>query len=219
MDSVKREPRPRKHSRYSLAKHQELDRTQGLVVSHNRITEYLHGDMNPRKPKWDWKSDGEFVAQLTQDLRKLAALRLRSSRPDISVSSLIQESLVKLLNAGYLRRPEDRAYIYTLAHKIMRCIIVDHIRSMNTQKRKANRTDLCLDFVAEALQEQMDVLVVHEAIEELAKVHQRQASVVDLRFFGSYTMPEISEKLGIGLSTAETDWAEARLWLHKFLSR
>ena len=187
-------------------------------MSHNRITKYLRRDEQTTNPNWDWKSDQKFLEELTQDLRRLAAFRLRSGVRDISISSLVQESLLKLLQANCLKRPDDRAYIYALAHKAMRYVIVDHVRAKNAHKRRANRTDLCLDFVADALEEHMDILIVHEAIEELERAHSRQAAVVDLKFFGSYTMPEISEKLGIGLSTAESDFAKAREFLEGFLS-
>lgn len=174
----------------------------------------------PVDSAWDWRSDDQFVEKLTRDLRRQAVVRLRSGLRDISTSSLVQESLLRLLKAGCLRRTSDRASVYAIAYKAMRCLIVDHVRAKNALKRKARRIDSCLDLVAEALeQEQIDVLALHEALEELAKTDGRKATVVDLKFFGSFTMPEIADTLGIGLSTAESDWTTACQWLRRFMSR
>lgn len=170
--------------------------------------------------EWDWKADDEFVEKLTNELRNQAAIRLRSGVRDISTSSLVQESLLRLLKAECLRGTEDRSFIYAIAYKAMRCLIVDHVRSRNALKRKATRSDTCLDLVAEAIQEeQIDILALHEALEELAKTDQRKATVVDLKFFGSFTMQEIADTLGIGLSTAESDWTKAHEWLRRFMGR
>ena len=59
----------------------------------------------------------------------------------------------------------------------------------------------------------VDVLALHEALEELERLDQRQARVVELRFFGGLSIPEAAEVLGIGARTVQVDWSMARAWL------
>jgi RNA polymerase sigma factor (sigma-70 family) len=59
----------------------------------------------------------------------------------------------------------------------------------------------------------VDVVAVHEALERLAVLHERQSQVVTLRYFGGMTVPEIAEAMGLSVSTVESDWRIARAWL------
>jgi RNA polymerase sigma factor (sigma-70 family) len=62
------------------------------------------------------------------------------------------------------------------------------------------------------------VLSLHLAIEELAELDSRQARIVDLRFFGGLTVPEVAEVLGVSHRTVEEHWVHARAWLRRRLS-
>ncbi len=62
-----------------------------------------------------------------------------------------------------------------------------------------------------------DILDLHEALEELARIEERQAQLVELRYFGGLTIPEAAV-LGISPATVERDWTAARLWLRRKLS-
>jgi RNA polymerase sigma factor (sigma-70 family) len=57
------------------------------------------------------------------------------------------------------------------------------------------------------------VIALHEALEALARAHPRQAQVVDLRFFGGLTVPEVAAMLDVSDTTVESDWRFARAWL------
>jgi RNA polymerase sigma factor (sigma-70 family) len=71
-----------------------------------------------------------------------------------------------------------------------------------------------LDFVVDYFEVQgVDVVAVHEALERLAVLHERQSQVVTLRYFGGMTVPEIAEAMGLSVSTVESDWRIARAWL------
>ncbi len=169
---------------------------------------------------WDWKSDTQFLEQLSQDLRRLAMTRIQTGVRAISVSSLVQESLVKLLDAKCLRHPEDRRYLYALAARAMRFVIVDHVRAQQAIKRRRSKVTTDMDLLSEAVESNnLDILAIHEALELLADRQPRQAQVVEMRFFAGCTMPEIAEQLGLGLSTVERDWTEAKKYLTNFLGR
>lgn len=173
----------------------------------------------PTCNQWDWKSDATFLEQLLGDLRKQATLRIRGTIRCISVSSLVQESLVKILDANCLNHPEDRRYIYALAARAMRFVIVDHVRAQQTLKRGEGRTITNTDFLTEAVDSrQLDILAIHEALQNLAERHPRQAQVVEMKFFAGCTMSEIADQLSYGLSTIENDWKEAKAFLTRFLT-
>ena len=169
---------------------------------------------------WDWKEDARFIEQLRHDLRRQAMARIRSGIRAISVSSLVQESLIKLLDAKCLRHPEDRRYLYALAARAMRFVIVDQVRAQQALKRRQNQAATNMDLLIGAVESNnIDILAIHEALEHLSNGQPRQAQVVEMKFFAGCTMPEISDHLGLGLSTVENDWTEAKKFLSKFLSR
>ena len=62
-------------------------------------------------------------------------------------------------------------------------------------------------------------MALHEALEKLAGLHERQARLVELRFFGGLTTEQAATALDVSLATAEADWRMARTWLHRELSR
>src|SRR5262249_7813144 len=74
--------------------------------------------------------------------------------------------------------------------------------------------DEALDYLA---QQKLDVRAVHEALESLAVLHERQSQIVDLRFFGGYTVVEIAALLEISVSTVESDFRKAAAFLRSQL--
>lgn len=186
------------------------------VVFMNSIPQLISKE--PSRRSWDWKEDSRFLEQLRQDLRRQAMMRIRAGVRAISVSSLVQESLVKLLDAKCLRHPEDRRYLYALAARAMRFVIVDHVRAQQSLKRRQNQTATNMDLLIGAVESNnIDILAIHEALEQLSDRNKRQAQVVEMKFFAGCTMPEIAEHLGLGLSTVEHDWMEAKKFLSKAL--
>ena len=64
-----------------------------------------------------------------------------------------------------------------------------------------------------------ELLALNDALDELARIDERQAKIVELKFFGGLSAPEISELMGISRATIDRDWATARVWLHRQMSR
>jgi RNA polymerase sigma factor (sigma-70 family) len=65
----------------------------------------------------------------------------------------------------------------------------------------------------------VELLALDDALTDLSRIDQRQAQIVEMRFFGGLSSPEISEVLGISRATVDRDWATARVWLHRQVSR
>ncbi|MCA9541081.1 MAG: RNA polymerase subunit sigma-24, partial [Myxococcales bacterium] len=97
---------------------------------------------------------------------------------------------------------------------------VDHARSRQRQKRGGDRVRVSLeDFTPLSVSNDFDVLVVNDLLERLATLSERQARVVEMRFFGGLTMNEVADVLGVSLRTANGDWAVARAWMRRELTQ
>jgi len=107
----------------------------------------------------------------------------------------------------------------------MRHILVDHARNRLANKRGGIQKQITLDDALFKSQNRsvqdrsIDVLAIHEALERLAALDQRQARVVELHFFGGLTFDEIALVLNIGERTAKRDWSMARAWLKGELAK
>ncbi len=99
----------------------------------------------------------------------------------------------------------------------MRRILIDHARARNREKRGGPAGNLALDGRAAAPEREIDILVVDEALEQLAALDARQSQIVALRFFGGLSIEETAEVVGISPMTVKREWAVARAWLFHWL--
>jgi RNA polymerase sigma factor (TIGR02999 family) len=114
---------------------------------------------------------------------------------------------------------ESRQHFFALASQLMREILVDYARGRRAAKRDGGDR-LTLDEAAElSLPKGVDLLALDDALNELAKMSPRQSRIVELKFFGGLRIEEVSEVLGVSSATVERDWAVARAWLHREISR
>jgi RNA polymerase sigma factor (TIGR02999 family) len=157
-----------------------------------------------------------LVTAIYAELRRLAGGLMRHERPGhtLQPSALVHEALLRLLGGDALAELPDRRHLFAAASRAMRQVLVDHARRRRTSKREGGRARVPLDEALAGLAEQhFDVLALHEALDRLAGEHPRPAQVVDLRFFGGLTVPEVAELLAVSNTTVEADWRFARAWL------
>jgi RNA polymerase sigma factor (TIGR02999 family) len=155
------------------------------------------------------------------ELRRLARHYLRSERPDHTLQStaLVHEAYLRLVGQAALR-VDSRAHFFGIAAGLMREILVDHARMRGAAKRGANCITLTLDDgVALPMKREVDVIAVDDALNSLATLDPRQARIVELRFFGGLSIEETAEILEISPATVKREWATARLWLQREMSR
>jgi RNA polymerase sigma factor (TIGR02999 family) len=101
----------------------------------------------------------------------------------------------------------------------MRSILVDYARARAAQKRGGGWKRMPLDEVLDRIElDRVDLLGLEEALARLEERSERQARVVELRFFAGLSIDETAEVLGVSHGTVETDWRLARAWLHRELS-
>ena len=133
-----------------------------------------------------------------------------------------------LVSETYLRLVRERASGWTdhehllgLAARSMRQVLVEHARSRGAGKRGANSLHLTLsaanDLPATTTWES-DLLVLDDAIEELESANPRQATIVQLRYFGGLSIEETATAIGLSPATVKREWTLARLWLLRSIS-
>jgi RNA polymerase sigma factor (TIGR02999 family) len=164
----------------------------------------------------DERARSDLIARVYGELRRVAASLMRRERSDHTLppTALVHEAMIRLMGGQALGQAPDRNYFFAAAARAMREVLVDHARRRASQRHGGQHRRVPLDLVVAYFESQnLDVVAVHEAIERLAALHERQSQVVTLRYFGGLTMPEIAAALGISLATAENDWRIARAWL------
>jgi RNA polymerase sigma factor (TIGR02999 family) len=174
----------------------------------------------------DW-SDGDpealerLMPLVFEDLRQLARKHFRRE-PDghtLQPTALVHEVYVRL--AGQRKVEWDnRAQFFAFAAMLMRRILVDHAKARRTAKRGGGVRKLPLDDAfAMPGGEDLDVLRLDQALDELAGIDPRQARIVELRFFVGLTQEEVAEVMELSVTTVKREWRSARLWLFRQVSR
>lgn len=150
------------------------------------------------------------------DLRRIAHARLRRGfpDPDLGTTALVNECYLKLCNAQRLDAT-DRAHFFAYSATAMRSIIVDIARAKATARRGGNAPHVTLDdeLAGNDSAGEEQILRVHEALDEIGKLDERLGKLVEMRYFGGLSDPEIAEALGIADRTVRRDWQKARLLL------
>ena len=174
----------------------------------------------------DW-SNGDQAALdklmpvVYDELRRLASNYLRRERPGhtLQPTALVNEAYMKLVDQRKARW-QNRAQFFGVAAQLMRRILVDHARVRQAQKRGGSDQQQISLTHADQMAEKPDVdlLALHEALNQLAEIDPQQARIVELRFFGGLTIEEAAEVLEISHATVERDWTLARAWLRRELS-
>ena len=157
-----------------------------------------------------------LVQAIYAELRRTAGGLMRRERPGhtLQTTALVHEALLRLLDGDTLADVPNRRYLLAAAAQAMRQVLVDHARRRNARKRDGNRVRVPLDQVLAGFDEKgLDVIDLHEALERLAQEHPRPAQVVDLRYFGGLSIPEVAEALAVSDTTIESDWRFARAGL------
>ena len=153
------------------------------------------------------------------ELRALASSYLRGERAGhtMQTSDLVHEAFLRLMGAEVTLH--DRTHFLAIAARTMRRVLVDHARRHDAGKRVGWRDKAPLNSsLALAVEPQWEILAVDQALEQLGRIHPRQAQLVELRYFGGLTAGEISEILEISIPTVDRDWRVARLWLRDSLA-
>ena len=156
-----------------------------------------------------------------RELREMARRLLMKERADVGwqPTDLLQEAYLRLLDWRIVRW-QNRAHFFATTARMMRRVLVDAARARHAAKRNPDGHVVSLDDVdVEAPGGSVDLVELETALESLASVDPRPSQVVELRFFGGFSVEETAEALGVSTRTVINDWNTARAWLRRELLR
>ena len=184
---------------------------------------------------------GELTGLVYQELRTLAQRHLRRERPNHTIqrTALVHEAFVRLVNQQSVDW-QSRAHFFGLASNLMRRILVDHARARLASKRGSGIEAVSLDEITNPAEPDDsashsgpryaepahidgetddDVTAIDEALTRLSTLDERQAKIVEMRYFGGLTIEETAQALDISDATVKREWTVARAWLRRELTQ
>jgi RNA polymerase sigma factor (TIGR02999 family) len=162
----------------------------------------------------DEEAREKLFVTLQSELRDMAGALMRGERPDhtLQATALVNEACVRLLDTEALKNVSDRRYMFGMANRAMRQILIDHARRRRTNKRGGDYQRASLDVVLDNFEanNRCQYEDLESALEGLEATSPRQREVVELRFFSGLTNEEVAKVLEISVATVERDWRLAR---------
>lgn len=185
------------------------------------------GEISEILRHWNESSDrdsSEALFNLVYDeLRRQAHRFLRKERAEhtLQTTALVNEAYLKLAAQKNFAW-ESRSHFFAIAATMMRRILIDYAKQKHRLKRGGAADDLPLEekfLTISVSSTNFDLLALDEALDRLAEKEKYLARVVELRFFSGLDVPETAAVLGVSESTVKRDWAMAKAWLHRELTK
>ena len=180
-----------------------------------RISELLQlwaaGDLQARE---------DLMPLVYRELRKRAAAYLRRERRDhtLQPTALVNEAYMRLIGQQRVTWL-NRAQFFGVAAQIMRRILIDHAREREAAKRPGGMR-ITLDEGMRTVQPvDCELLMLDDALEELARLDERQAHIVELKYFGGLSEEEVAAVLSLSRATITREWQSARAWLYRRITK
>ena len=163
----------------------------------------------------------ELVPLVYNELHQMAVRRLRRERPNHTLrpTALVHEAYVRLIDQDRVRW-KNRAHFFAIASRLMRRILVDHARAHGAAKRGGGGPMVSLDDAGDvALEQDVSLLALDDALVQLDKLDPVQAQIIELRYFGGLTIEETAAVVRVSAKTVGREWNVARAWLYRELTR
>ncbi|HEY9404005.1 MAG TPA: sigma-70 family RNA polymerase sigma factor [Pyrinomonadaceae bacterium] len=164
----------------------------------------------------------DLMPLVYMELRRQASGYLRRERSNhtLQPTALINEAYLKLIDQRDVKW-QNRAHFFAIAAQAMRRILVDYARERNREKRGGTAENLPLDeaFTIVSREKNVDLVALDEALNKLATYDERQAKVVELRYFSGLSIDETAEVLNVSNVTVRRDWNMAKAWLHQEITK
>jgi RNA polymerase sigma factor (TIGR02999 family) len=171
----------------------------------------------------DSKAVSQLMPLVYNELRKIAASYIRRERPGqtLQATALVHEAYVRLISEKS-HSWQNRTHFLAIAALSMRQILVQRARARKTIKRGGDPARITLEDGLLAAKQTgpgaIDLVALDVALDRLAGVSERQAKVVELRYFGGLEIEEIAEVLHVSPATVKRDWTVARAFLKRELA-
>jgi RNA polymerase sigma factor (TIGR02999 family) len=186
----------------------------GMTVDpHAPVTQLL-----ARARAGDAQALGEAYSAVYDELKRAARSQLRRMRDAFETTALVHEAYLKLFG-GQPVSARDRSHFLQIAARAMRQVLVDHARGRRAAKRGRGSVNLPLEteLIAAEQPASLDLVALNIALDRLAALDERQARIVELRFFADVDIRSTAEALGISAATVKRDWEVAKAWLRREL--
>jgi RNA polymerase sigma factor (TIGR02999 family) len=167
----------------------------------------------------DTRALEQLVPVVYDELRHLAHYHLRRERAGhtLQTTALVHEVYLRFCRQNGPEW-ENRAHFFAVAARMMRHILVDHSRRHSADKRGGALVHAPFDAVLTIpVQEQVDLIELDRALEQLAAFDARKCQVVEMRFFAGLKAKEIAAVLKTTEATVRRDWIIAKAWLYRYL--
>lgn len=180
-----------------------------------------------RLRNWSERHDTEAEDALLElvytELHRQAHRYLQRERAGhtLQTTALVNEAYLRLIQQKSVVW-ESRSHFFAIAATLMRRILIDYAKSKHRERRGGAMEELPLEdalTVAVSNDTDFDLLALDEALTRLAEKEEQLAKIVELRFFSGLDVPETAEVLGVSESTVKRDWAMAKAWLYRELTR
>jgi RNA polymerase sigma-70 factor, ECF subfamily len=174
----------------------------------------------------DWNGGSEDAKErllpfVYDELRRQARLFMAKERSDhtLQPTALVHEAFLRLSAQSGVDW-KNRSHFYGIASRLMRQILVDHAREHAAEKRGQNPIHFSIYDIQIPVEERAgSILALDEALQRLAQFDEKQAQIVEMRFFGGMNNGEIAGALDVSERTVGREWQSARLWLYRELNR
>jgi RNA polymerase sigma-70 factor, ECF subfamily len=186
-----------------------------VVAALGEVTLLLHELKGGNK-----EAERQLIPLVYGELRRIAAAYLRRERSPHSLqpTALVNEAYLRLTDVKEVDW-QSRSHFFAVSATIMRRILVDHARANRARKRGQGWDPVSVnDAILPSPERAPEILALDEALTRLELLDERQAKIVELRFFAGMSEDEIGDILGISSRTVKRDWRLAKAWLFKELA-
>ena len=166
---------------------------------------------------WRGGDDGaleQLVPLVHEELHRIARGCMKGERAghSLQATALVNEAYLRLMGAQQVDW-QNRVHFLAVSARLMRRILVDFARSKKYQKRGGGAQAVTLDEGLIVAEPGRDLVALDEALDALARLDERKAKVVEMRFFGGLTVEETAAALSVSPDTVMRDWRLAKAWL------
>lgn len=152
-----------------------------------------------------------------EELRRLAARYMRKENRGhlLQTTALVNEAYLKLTDQKRVHW-QNRQHFYAIAATCMRRVLCDYARAETADKRGGRAEHVPIpDMELITIDKAAELLILDEALNKLAKQDERKSRIVELRYFGGYSVEEVAEMIGLSERTIAEEWKMARAWLRR----
>lgn len=163
----------------------------------------------------DQSARDKLLSLIYPDLKRRARSLMRWERSDhtLQPTALIHEAYIRIVGEADTDW-ENREHFYKFATTVMRRILVDYARMRGADKREGSRKKLTLDELGLPAEEKdIDLLALDEALTQFEKVDPLRSGIVELRFFGGFSVEEVAELTRLSVATVKRYQRTALAWL------